>query len=175
MTGDLLLPKAVAFAMKAHGAQRYGPLPYAFHLAAVEGVLRRFGFHSDEMISAAWLHDTLEDTATTAADLWWLGPSLLGVVEAVTNEPGKNRKERAARTYPKIRASVAATALKLADRIANVEAGVLRADAGQGLLEMYRREHISFGVALRYEDPALDPMWAHLDSLLAAPSDTEGR
>ena len=53
---------AKAFAIKAHGEQRYGDLLYAAHLAAVEEVLLRFGFRDEALLNAAWLHDVVEDT-----------------------------------------------------------------------------------------------------------------
>lgn len=43
------------------------------------------------------------------------------IVFCVTNEQGRNRKERIKRTYPKIRNNRWAQFVKLCDRIANVE------------------------------------------------------
>src|SRR5690242_15177660 len=112
---------AKLFAVMKHGNQTYsGCLPYSHHLAAVESVLRRFGVTSQYMLEAAWLHDTMEDTGTKKKEIAeFFGDNVAELVEAVTNEPGTNRKVRNALTYPKIRAYPEATLLKLADRIAN--------------------------------------------------------
>lgn len=150
------------FAATKHGDQKYGVLPYTHHLAQVEAVLRRFKgeFIHENMLVAAWLHDVIEDTGTKLKEIEELfGPKVTELVGAVTNEPGPNRKVRAALTYPKIRACVGATALKLADRIANVE-------NGGKLVDMYRKEHEDFRRGL-YCPGRHEEMWAHLDALLA--------
>jgi (p)ppGpp synthase/HD superfamily hydrolase len=148
------------FASTKHGAQQYGGLPYTHHLAAVEAVLRHHGFgEDDEMLVAAWLHDVVEDTPTKAKDVVEMfGESVGALVVAVTNEEGANRKIRSALTYPKTRSLSRAVALKLADRIANVE-------AGGKLVDMYRKEYDDFKRNLRTPGE-WDAMWAHLDSLL---------
>ena len=55
---------AQRFAEEAHAGQRYGEHPYGVHLQAVRAVLRDFG-HGGALAVAAWLHDTVEDTAVT--------------------------------------------------------------------------------------------------------------
>jgi hypothetical protein len=93
-----------------------------------------------------------------------VGADVAALVAAVTDEPGKNRKERKALTYRKLAAArPAARALKLADRIANVESSVA-ADGKAGLLEMYRKEHPSSRAALHVAGEH-DAQWARLDSL----------
>lgn len=153
------------FATVKHGSQLYGGLPYTHHLAAVEAVLRRFG-HGDnhptdrELLTAAWLHDVVEDTGTKIKEIAEMfGERVANLVGAVTNEPGENRKIRAALTYPKTRSVAGAVCLKLADRIANVE-------HGGKLLEMYRKEYADFRRAL-YTPGDCDTMWAHLDALMS--------
>ena len=60
---DTLIEEARNFAIKAHGHQKYGDSPYVVHLDAVAGTLERFGHAGDtNLIAAAYLHDTLEDT-----------------------------------------------------------------------------------------------------------------
>lgn len=138
-----------------------GGLPYTHHLAAVEAVLRRFGSGDvEELLVAAWLHDTVEDTGTKVKEIKEMfGPEVAKLVSAVTNEEGANRKIRAALTYPKIReAGPLAVRLKLADRIANVE-------QGGDLVGMYRKEHEDFRRAL-YTPGENEDMWTHLNGLL---------
>lgn len=154
-------------AIKHAGIQYGGGLPYTHHLAAVEAVLRRFGFHetardnfeSLDMLQAAWLHDVVEDTGTKLKEVAEMfGDRVAELVGAVTNEPGANRKIRAALTYPKIRAVKGAVCLKLADRIANVE-------HGGKLVEMYQKEYEDFKRGL-YTAGEHEAMWVHLDKLL---------
>lgn len=147
------------FAATKHADQKYGGLPYTHHLAAVEAVLRRFNVTDDDMLTAAWLHDVVEDTPTKLKEIAELfGERVAALVGAVTNEEDPNRKIRAMLTYPKIRSVSGAVTLKLADRIANVE-------NGGSLVSMYAREYDDFRRAL-YTPGDADPMWAHLDSLL---------
>lgn len=147
------------FASVKHSSQKYGSLPYTHHLSAVEQVLRRFTVTDENLLTAAWLHDVLEDTDTKAKEITELfGPAVATLVIAVTNEPGENRKVRAALTYPKIRAVVGATCLKLADRIANVE-------NGGSQVNMYKKEYEDFKRAL-YTTGEYEDMWKHLDSLM---------
>lgn len=68
----ILEAKAKRFALKAHGDQKYGDHPYAYHLGqVVENV--RLRMKDDPMLSiylaVAWLHDTLEDTNVTFKEL----------------------------------------------------------------------------------------------------------
>ncbi len=157
---------AEAFAIEAHGKQRYGTHPYAYHLRAVVEVLQRFGFGSVGLVNAGWLHDTLEDTATRYHDLWdRFGKETADLVEAVTDKPGKNRRERHAATYPALRAAGRrAVTLKLADRIANVEHSVDTKNWDK--LKMYKKEHADFARYLYDEGDGLDEMWDHLGGLL---------
>lgn len=164
------------FARTKHGDQMYGSLPYTHHLAAVEGVLRRFGcepgcgdyegYEPEALLEAAWLHDIIEDTRDTpnetkAKDIEEMfGEGVAHLVTAVTDEDGPNRKIRKALTYPKIRnAGPQAVRLKLADRIANAE-------NGGKLVEMYRKEHEDFRRAL-YTPGENEDMWKYLNELLA--------
>lgn len=125
---------AKGFAFGAHGQQRYGKAPYSAHLEAVVQVLLSEGFVSNiPLLCAAWLHDVLEDTDFTAQDLMPLfGAQVVDLVVSVTDEPGATRAERKAKTLPKTRKGGSnAVALKLADRIANVEAVVKEAQASE--------------------------------------------
>ncbi len=152
--------KARAFAVKAHGDQRYGNEPYVVHLEAVRAVLRDFG-HGGDLGVAAWLHDVLEDTSVTREEIEReFGPDVAALVWAVTGV-GKNRKERSQSAYEKMQALPAAVTLKLADRIANCEAS---AKNNPELLTMYRDELPAFASALAgLGDPA---MWARLRRVL---------
>lgn len=161
-----LVSAAISLAVRAHHGQTYADKPYVGHLASVVNNLHLFGIQSEPMIAAAWLHDSVEDTSVTIEDVKrTCGNAVAELVYAVTNEPGKNRKERNARTYPKILAVPGAVAIKLADRIANVESCWATRDSK---LFMYQREYRDFRNALREDNPefAVGSMWDHLDELL---------
>src|SRR5688572_14460291 len=148
------------YAATKHAAQSYSGLPYTHHLAAVEAVLRRYGVDDENMLVAAWLHDVVEDVKGVKLKeiREFFGDAVGNLVGAVTNEPGENRKIRAALTYPKIRNMAGAVQLKLADRIANVE-------QGGTLVDMYAKEYEDFKRAL-YTPGQYEGMWARLDLLL---------
>ena len=163
------LEQAKQFASHAHRTQRYAEEPYTVHLAAVELVLRTFAQPDEpepEMLQAAWLHDTLEDTGTTPESLEALfGARVLALVFAVTQVPHALRHERVHSTYPKIRATPGAAQLKLADRISNVERSVQSADSRH--LETYRAEQPEFESHVRVPGEH-DAMWDYLNVLLAS-------
>lgn len=54
---------AQAFATRAHQGQarKYTGLPYITHCAEVALIVRSVPDHTEEMLAAAWLHDTVED------------------------------------------------------------------------------------------------------------------
>jgi len=131
--------QARQFAEERHGVQLYGTRPYKVHLYTVRSILASFGYH-DAYAPAAWLHDVLEDTDTTREEIETnFGAQVAGLVWAVTGV-GKNRKARNASMYEKVRALPDAAVLKLADRIANVEASKM----DQGKLAMYEKEWPAF-------------------------------
>lgn len=156
-----------AFAIQKHAGQKYGTEDYIVHLRAVSQVIRRFGYEFSPtelelLLEGAYLHDTLEDTATTREELMELfGTYVSDLVYAVSDEQGKTRKERKAKTYPKIASNSLAIALKLADRIANVESCIATKSS---LLDMYKREHDEFKKHL--QTGSFQSMWAHLDGLI---------
>lgn len=137
---------AAQFAIERHAGQMYGDRPYVTHLCAVWQVLRDSGVRAGPLQTAAWLHDVLEDTPTTFAELGErFGEEVQALVWAVTGV-GANRKERNGEVYRKIKICPAAADLKLADRIANVEAAIR--DGAAGKFDMYREEHDEFEAAL---------------------------
>lgn len=167
---------ASRIAEQAHQNQKYGTDPYRTHLLEVIQVLKRFGFFITEdtfksdiavLIIAAWLHDVLEDTILEKHHIEYdFGKEVTDLVWRVTDEPGKNRKEKKQATYPKIKESNWAVILKLADRIANVEAGLrMKNNGNKNLFEMYQKEYIDFKQNLFSKSGPVE-MWDRLDSLL---------
>lgn len=158
-----IVDRAEAYAILHHGEQTYGDeFPYKMHLQAVVSVLRRFNCTNDEAQCVGWLHDVLEDTPTaTYEDLdMFFGRFIADTVAALT-EPKGDREWKHSQAYPRINQSELAIIVKLADRIANVEAGGKKTG-------MYRKEHAEFKAALTNgkERAPMFYMWEYLDSLL---------
>lgn len=140
---------ARSFAFVAHGDQQYGDRPYIHHLDAVADVVASWGFRG-AMLDAAYLHDVIEDTSITRAEIASVfGQRVADMVWAVTAGDGV-RDERMASIYAKVAKDGAAAIVKVADRIANLEA----AEPGSQHAARYLREDDAFTAALRPCVPA---------------------
>lgn len=162
-----MLDQARAFAIAAHGPQKYGSRPYAYHLDAVAALLAPFG---DEAQVVGYLHDVVEDTGVGVEEVRaHFGARVAACVELLTDAPGATRKERKALTYAKLAQVRGETELallvKAADRLANVRACV--ADRKRDLWQVYRDEHPAFRDAA-HRPGQCDALWAELDTLLGA-------
>ena len=157
---------ARAFATKAHEGQTYGANePYTIHLEAVAGIVA-----GDEMAEVvAWLHDVVEDTTVTIKDVEaHFGIFIAECVALLTDENGANRKERKAKSHAKL-AKVqpqhyVALKVKVADRVANVEASVSKGN--NSLLDVYRKEQEAFKAAV-YRVRLCDDLWHRIEAALA--------
>jgi guanosine-3',5'-bis(diphosphate) 3'-pyrophosphohydrolase len=120
------LLKAIEFAAHKHRSQRRKSgeaVPYINHPITVARLLAEVGGIEDEdVLVAAVLHDTLEDTATTRDELEAaFGPVVLHLVDEVTDDkslPKAQRKRLQVTHAPGL--STGAALIKLADKIANV-------------------------------------------------------
>lgn len=119
--------RARRYATKAHAAcnqrRKYTLEPYIVHPAAVVEIVRSVS-PIEEVLAAAWLHDTVEDTGTTLIDIQeHFGPDVATLVAMVTNPeqlPGTNRMHRKrAHFLHTANASQEAQTIKLADIIDN--------------------------------------------------------
>lgn len=125
-TGASTLLHAVRFAAEKHRDQRRkGAVasPYINHPIIVAEQLAAVGFeHEPELLMAAVLHDVVEDTDTTEAELTRaFGARVAGIVMEVTDDKSLPRRERRARVVEGIAAhSHPARLVKLSDLIANV-------------------------------------------------------
>lgn len=141
--------KAFLLAEQAHHGQQYGLYPYSYHLKQVAEVAEEIGF-DDEIVIACLLHDILEDTHLSYNDIKKeFGEDIAELVYAVTDELGRNRKERKERTYPKIKGNPKAIAVKLCDRIANVREAKISFNKSFGssdskMYKLYKQEHLEF-------------------------------
>jgi (p)ppGpp synthase/HD superfamily hydrolase len=140
-------------------------LPYEFHLRMVIQVCHDFKQLSPSLYVselACWGHDLIEDCRVSYNDCKeHLGADAANIIYAVSNEKGKNRKERAnEKYYEGIRNTEGATFVKLCDRIANVQYSKLTKSK---MFEMYKKENQQF-VQLLYTDKHIT-MFDYLDSL----------
>jgi len=138
----MMIENIKEFAIEKHSNQKYGEHSYSVHLKDVVGVLESFGYQDYNIIASAWLHDVVEDQNVTVEEIKKIaGSEVANIVSRVTDEPGRNRAERKAKTYDKIAGSFEATVVKFADRIANVRRSL---SENSGLLKMYKNEHGMF-------------------------------
>ena len=146
------IKKAIQFAArKHHGQMRVAreedrPLPYITHLFSVALLAAEDGAR-DEIVIAALLHDTLEDTGTTRAELAHeFGEGVAELVEAVserTEKDGKplSWKERKEDYLERLaQASDEAVLIATADKVDNVESRIEEYEkSGEAFLKQWKR------------------------------------
>ena len=125
-TETLRLMKALSFAADKHRFQRRKDTeetPYINHPINVAlTLLEKGGEHNNDLLVAAVLHDTIEDTQTTPEEIeHQFGKVVLDLVLEVTDDknlPKEERKRLQVLHAP--HKSILARKLKLADKICNV-------------------------------------------------------
>ncbi|MEW5816874.1 MAG: HD domain-containing protein [Spirochaetota bacterium] len=121
-----LIFKALQFAAEKHTGQRRKNIersPYINHPIAVAFYLSTFGGINDHRIlTAAILHDTLEDTDTTEEELEKnFGLEILNLVKEVTDDKKLSKELRKQLQIVHARGiSAGAKNIKLADKISNI-------------------------------------------------------
>lgn len=122
-----LIAQAKIFATREHQrinhVRKYSNKPYQTHLEAVAKLVATVT-DDEEIIAAAWLHDTVEDTPATLGDIEAaFGVSVAELVEELTDISKPSDGNRAARKeidrQHLAQASVRAKTIKLADLIHN--------------------------------------------------------
>jgi len=125
MDSNIIL-KAAHFAAQKHRDQRRKDReasPYINHPLRVAMLLSEIGkVQDEEILAAALLHDTIEDTDTKPADLEKLfGSRILKLVEAVTDNKSLPKEERKLlQIEHAAEISTDAALIKLGDKISNV-------------------------------------------------------
>src|SRR5438128_1386670 len=123
-----LLNRAYVYAMKAHGTQtRASGDPYFSHPLEVAAILTNLKL-DDATIVAALLHDTIEDTAATRAEIdERFGPEIGALVDGLTKLKKLDLVTREAKQAENLRklllaiaADVRVLLIKLADRLHNM-------------------------------------------------------
>jgi len=167
-----LLLKALTFAADKHRDQRRKDAkasPYINHPIALADVLVNEGGVTDvEVLCAALLHDTIEDTETTPEELEQaFGPRIAAIVLEVTdNKMLKRVTRKRMQVEHAARASRQAQLVKLADKICNLRDVASHPPAGWDLKR--RREYFDWAREVidrqRGAHPALE---AAFDAALA--------
>ena len=129
MVNSRLVCKARAFAESAHASinhrRKYTGEPYIMHPFEVAKIVSTIP-HSDEMLAAAWLHDTVEDTNVTSLDIHKeFGPIVGRYVWQLTDVSTPSYGNRSIRKAIDRRHTKGAEAnvksIKLADLISNTK------------------------------------------------------
>src|SRR5580765_4904867 len=127
-TNEALLNRAYVYAMKAHGVQRRASGdPYFSHPIEVAAILTDLKL-DDATIAAALLHDTIEDTEATRAEIdTTFGHEIGALVEGLTKLKRLELVSREAKQAENLRKLLLAIAddvrvllIKLADRLHNM-------------------------------------------------------
>lgn len=118
-----MIPIAAAYAKKAHeGMVRKGTgIPYITHPMEVALIVSQIT-DDPEVITAAFLHDVLEDTCVTREELAAeFGERVLELVESETEDKTKTWKERKQNTINRLKhATHEEKILILADKLSNM-------------------------------------------------------
>lgn len=154
------IKKAIQFAArKHHGHMRAEaePLPYITHLFSVALLVAESGA-DDDVVTAALLHDTIEDTGTAREEIAdAFNERVATLVEAVTETKSLDWRARKEAYFAGLEtAPEEAMLIMAADKIDNIESKI----------EAYERE----GEALlaRWKRPTADYMWYHGAALALA-------
>ncbi len=120
-----LILRATKFAALKHRDQRrkdHAASPYIIHPVTVANELTQAGVTDPEVIAAALLHDTLEDTETVPSELVEVfGERVCSMVQELTDDkalPKQERKRLQIEHAPEL--SSGAALVKICDKIANV-------------------------------------------------------
>jgi (p)ppGpp synthase/HD superfamily hydrolase len=162
--GEIMKEKARKFAIERHGDQKYGEHPYFMHLDEVAKIAKNYGENAEIV---AYLHDVVEDTKTDIKEIEdEFGHFVANCVSILTDESGRNRKERKMKTYSKMSKVSGdlelALIVKAADRLANLKA-CIRTNNENRLL-MYKSESLVFKQSV-YRENICEPLWQKIEEI----------
>lgn len=152
--------KAMIFAHKRHSEinqkRKYSGKPYIVHPYAVAELVRSVP-HTTAMLSAAWLHDTVEDTDTTQDEIDREFsdpiPNYVDMLTDISKPEDGNRKVRKEKDRQHLKkAAPKAKTVKLADMIHNSKS--IR-DEDPGFARVYLREMRALLKVLKEGDETL--------------------
>lgn len=146
---ELITNKALEFAREKHKGQmrkNNTPVKYITHPINVANLVKKYANNSeniDDLVSSAYLHDTLEDTNTTYEELICnFGNLISNLVKELTNNDVL-KKEMGKTKYLSMKMtsmSEDALIIKLCDRLDNVSSLY---DTNKAFIDKYLRETIS--------------------------------
>ena len=154
--------KAALFAADRHRNQRrkgHRGAPYINHPLAVAECLATAGIEDPDILAAALLHDTVEDTNTSLAELEELfGQRVASIVAEVTDDKSLPKAERKRRQIASASTkSHEAKLVKLADKICNLrDLRDCPPDWSEDRINAYHRFARDVYRGLRGEQPDLD-------------------
>ena len=154
------IKRAIQFAAKKHHGQmrrETEPLPYVTHLFSVALLVAEAGA-DDDVVTAALLHDTLEDTDTTREEIVLaFNEHVAKLVEEVSEDKNLEWKERKEHYLANLEnASDAAVLVAIADKIDNIESK----------LEAFEKEGQT--LLKRWKQPPEEYLWYHGEALRIA-------
>jgi (p)ppGpp synthase/HD superfamily hydrolase len=125
-SADVTLARADAFAAGAHSGQTRKNLaqsPYIIHPRGVRLLLHQAGITHTPTLAAALLHDTVEDTPVTLAQIKQeFGVEIAEIVAELTDDKRMTREARhALQAQHASTMSLSASCIKMADRTYNLE------------------------------------------------------
>ena len=130
LTGICLISEAAELAAHRHAGQRRkgrAEEPTINHLAEVANLVSIATKGEDpELVAAGWLHDTLEDTETSKAELIRrFGERVALLVQECTDDMSLQQSERRRRQVEDAaKKSPGARLIKIADKISNIRARI---------------------------------------------------
>ena len=146
---ELITNKALEFAREKHKGQirkNNTPVEYITHPINVANLVKKYANNAvniDDLVSSAYLHDTLEDTNTTYEELICnFGNIISNLVKELTNNDVL-KKEMGKTKYLSMKManmSEDALIIKLCDRLDNVSSLY---DTNKAFIDKYLRETIS--------------------------------
>ena len=160
--------KAMLFATQKHEeinqVRKYTGEPYINHPAAVVALVRGVT-HTEAMLCAAWLHDTVEDTDTTLKEIKEsFGIEVSMFVEMLTDvsklEDGNRAVRKAIDREHTAKAMPPAMTIKLADLINNSESIIER---DKDFAKVYLKEKAALLEVLKAGDSVL---WAKANDIV---------
>ncbi len=154
------IKKAIQFAARKHHGQmrrETEPLPYITHPFSVAILVAEDGAE-DDVVTAALLHDVIEDTGTTREEIVEaFNEHVAALVQAVTEPKDLEWRERKEAYFKNLQtAPVEALLVMAADKIDNIESKI----------EAYEKE--GEGLFARWQRPKSDYLWYHGEALRLA-------
>lgn len=144
------IKKIKKYSIKKHTKtnHKYDNKPYSYHLKMVYkyGLKYNYLLYDHELeiaLGSCWGHDLIEDCRVTYNDLNKLFDCRVSeVIYALTNEKGRNRKERANKKYyDGINKNQISIFVKVCDRLANME---YSKKTGSSMYKKYKKENKYF-------------------------------